>query len=121
MHTTAEFPSPTRIGGRLMFDRHDVENHKRQLMGLTPVDRDPAAPIVLGPPGGPDNQWPIWEYGRLLALKKKFEDAGLNLAAIEGLVPMDEMKAGGPGRDAQQDAEDDSRDDSQQTVHPEID
>ena len=41
------------------------------------------------------------EYGNLLTLKKQFEDAGLNLAAIEGLIPMDEMKSGGPGRDEQ--------------------
>ena len=26
MHTHTEFPQPTRIGGRLMFDRHDIEN-----------------------------------------------------------------------------------------------
>ena len=30
-----------------MFDRHELEQHKRKLMGLTPVDRDPAAPIVF--------------------------------------------------------------------------
>jgi hypothetical protein len=47
MNIAPEFPQPTRIGGRLMFDRHDVENHKRQLMGLTPTDRDPAAPITF--------------------------------------------------------------------------
>ena len=47
MHTAPDFPQPTRIGGRLMFDRHDVENHKRQLMGLAPTDRDPTAPIVF--------------------------------------------------------------------------
>ena len=54
--------------------------------------------VVLGP-AGPEAR--LWEYGRMLALKKKFEDAGLNLAAIEGLVPMDEIKSGGPGRDEQ--------------------
>ena len=36
MHTASDFPQPTRIGGRLMFDRYDVEQHKRQLMGLSP-------------------------------------------------------------------------------------
>ena len=30
MDANRDFPQPTRIGGRLMFDRHDVENHKRQ-------------------------------------------------------------------------------------------
>ncbi len=54
--------------------------------------------VVLGPP---EPQWRLHEYGRLLALKKKFEDAGLNLVAIEGMVPMDEMKYAGPGRDEQ--------------------
>jgi mannonate dehydratase len=54
--------------------------------------------VVLGPT---DGVWKLHEYGNLLKLKKQFEDAGLNLAAIEGLVPMDEMKAGTDGRDAQ--------------------
>jgi mannonate dehydratase len=54
--------------------------------------------VVLGPPGP---EWRLWDYGRMLALKKKFEDAGLDLIALEGLVPMDEMKAGSAGRDAQ--------------------
>ena len=47
MGANQEFPQPTRIGGRLMFDRYDVEQHKRRLMGLTPIDRDPTAPIVF--------------------------------------------------------------------------
>ena len=54
--------------------------------------------VVLGKTDGSDK---LHEYGNLLMLKKQFEDAGLNLSAIEGLVPMDEMKAGTAGRDAQ--------------------
>ncbi len=54
--------------------------------------------VVLGPPG---SEWRLHEYGSMLALKKRFEDAGLNLAGIEGLVPMDEMKSGGAGREAE--------------------
>ena len=54
--------------------------------------------VVLGPT---DGGMRLHEYGNLLMLKKKFEDAGLGLAAIEGLVPMDAMKAGTPDRDTQ--------------------
>ena len=54
--------------------------------------------VVLGPT---DGSFALHEYGNLLMLKTKFEDAGLDLQAIEGLVPMDQMKAGGPGRDAE--------------------
>ena len=54
--------------------------------------------VVLGPVGP---EWQLHEYGRLLALKKRFEDAGLNLLAIEGLIPMDQMKTAGPGADAE--------------------
>ena len=46
MGEQAEFPTPVRVGGRLFFDRHEVENHKRRLMRLAPVERDPAAPIA---------------------------------------------------------------------------
>jgi mannonate dehydratase len=54
--------------------------------------------VVLGTPGP---EWRLTDYGRLLMLKKRFEDAGLNLSAIEGLIPMDAMKAGTADRDAQ--------------------
>ena len=57
-----------------MFDRHDVENHKRQLMGLTPTDRDPAAPITFVTTGQISNElqinrrnsWPAhpWSHPR---------------------------------------------------------
>jgi hypothetical protein len=47
MDPQQDFPVPTSIGGRLFFDRHDVEQYKRRLIGLTLLDRDPAAPIVF--------------------------------------------------------------------------
>jgi hypothetical protein len=45
--TSPDFPSPFRLNGRLMWDRHAVENYKRALMGLEPVERDPQAPITF--------------------------------------------------------------------------
>jgi len=54
--------------------------------------------VVLSPTDGSAK---LHEYGNLMLLKKTFEDAGLNLAAIEGLVPMDAMKAGTADRDTQ--------------------
>jgi hypothetical protein len=47
MSTFNDFPAPFRHGGRLVWDRHDIENYKRSLMGLAPVERDPQAPIVF--------------------------------------------------------------------------
>jgi hypothetical protein len=44
---TPAFPAPYRLNGRLVWDRHEVENHKRSLMGLDPVERDPNATIVF--------------------------------------------------------------------------
>jgi hypothetical protein len=38
MSTLLEFPTPIRFGGRLFFDRHEVENHKRKLMRLAPIE-----------------------------------------------------------------------------------
>lgn len=54
--------------------------------------------VVLGPT---DGSWRLHEYGQMLALKKRFEDYGLELSAIEGLVPMDAMKTGGPDAEAE--------------------
>jgi hypothetical protein len=42
-----ELPAPFRLNGRLVWDRHEVENYKRALMGLPLVERDPQHPIVL--------------------------------------------------------------------------
>jgi hypothetical protein len=47
MSNEPEFPAPYRHSGRLMWDRHELENYKRALMGLAPVERDPNAPIVF--------------------------------------------------------------------------
>jgi hypothetical protein len=47
MSDQANFPTPGRVNGRLYFDRYAVENFKRQLVGLGPVDRDPREPITL--------------------------------------------------------------------------
>lgn len=47
MSEQPEFPTPVRMGGRLFFDRHEVENHKRTLMRLAPVERDQSAPITF--------------------------------------------------------------------------
>jgi len=54
--------------------------------------------VVLG---RTDGVLKLHEYGNMLKLKKQFEDEGLNLQAIEGLVPMDAMKAGSADRDAE--------------------
>ena len=47
MSEQADFPISTISGARHFFARHEVENYKRKLMGLTPVERDPAAPITF--------------------------------------------------------------------------
>jgi hypothetical protein len=47
MSNTPNFPPPFRFNGRLVWDRHEVENHKRALMGIDPIERDPNAPIVF--------------------------------------------------------------------------
>jgi hypothetical protein len=47
MSTSLDFPAPFRLNGRLMWDRFDVENYKRGLMGLPAVERDPHVPITF--------------------------------------------------------------------------
>ena len=42
-----EFPAPTRIRRRLFFERHEIENYKRRLLGLPALERDPREPIEL--------------------------------------------------------------------------
>jgi hypothetical protein len=42
-----QFPTPSRVNGRLYFDRYAVENFKRQLAGLGPVERNPREPITF--------------------------------------------------------------------------
>ena len=47
MSTTPEFPTATRIRGRIYFDRFEVERFKRALLGLPALERDPRAPTEL--------------------------------------------------------------------------
>jgi|HubBroStandDraft_6_1064221.scaffolds.fasta_scaffold2408012_2 hypothetical protein len=42
-----EAPKPVRLGKRLFFDRHEVENYKRRLLGLPLLERDEREPIEL--------------------------------------------------------------------------
>ena len=44
-----QLPEPTRINGRLFFERHQLENAKRLVLGLPVLPRDPTAPIELVP------------------------------------------------------------------------
>jgi predicted DNA-binding transcriptional regulator AlpA len=44
---TTEFPQPIRMGGRLKFIQHEIDDYVRTLAGLPAVARDPAAPIRL--------------------------------------------------------------------------
>jgi len=47
MTAPLDFPAPFKHGGRLVWDRHAIENYKRALLGLPPLDRDPLAPIIF--------------------------------------------------------------------------
>jgi mannonate dehydratase len=54
--------------------------------------------VVLG---GTDGNFALHDIRQIILLKKKFEDAGLTIAAIEGMVPMDHIKRGTPEREAE--------------------
>jgi hypothetical protein len=47
MSTPPEFPAAFRLKGRLLWDRFDVEQYKRSLMGLPLLERDPQVPITF--------------------------------------------------------------------------
>jgi hypothetical protein len=47
MSESVDFPAPFRHAGRLMWERHEVENYKRSLMGLPPLERNPHTPITF--------------------------------------------------------------------------
>ena len=47
MTTLTDFPAPIRHAGRLVWERHGIENYKRALIGLPPLERDPEEPIKL--------------------------------------------------------------------------
>jgi hypothetical protein len=49
--TKFKLSAPTRINGRLFFERFELENCKREILGLPKLDRDPTAPIQLVPAG----------------------------------------------------------------------
>ncbi len=40
------FPSPTRINGRLYWERAEIENYKRALLGLPPAERGSTVELV---------------------------------------------------------------------------
>ena len=44
-----EFPTPRKLNGRLYWDRFDIENHKRTLIGLPTIERNHSTPIELVP------------------------------------------------------------------------
>ena len=46
-----------------------------------------------------EGQGPVWEFLPLLHLRKRVEDAGLNLSVIETIPISDRIKLGLPGRD----------------------
>jgi hypothetical protein len=41
------FPAPLRMGGKLLWEQFEIENFKRSLIGLEPLDRDHSKPIVF--------------------------------------------------------------------------
>lgn len=47
MSTPLELPAPRRHNGRLVWDRFEIENFKRVLLGLAPLERDLQAVIVF--------------------------------------------------------------------------
>ena len=47
MQPTPDFPAPFRLNGRLVWDRHEFENYQTNLLGLTPLERNPEEPIVF--------------------------------------------------------------------------
>ena len=42
-----EFPAPRKLNGRLYWDRFEIENYKRALLGLPPLERSTSTPIEL--------------------------------------------------------------------------
>jgi hypothetical protein len=40
------FPSPRRINGRLYWERGEIEDYKRALLGLPPAERGPTLELV---------------------------------------------------------------------------
>ena len=42
-----EFPAPRKLNCRLYWDRFEIENYKRALLGLPPLERSTSTPIEL--------------------------------------------------------------------------
>ena len=47
MTTLPQFPAPFRMGGKLLWEQFEIENFKRGLIGLEPLERDDSKPIVF--------------------------------------------------------------------------
>ena len=47
MSNDVQFPAPFRHNGRLVWDKFEWENYKRGVLGLAPLERDPAATIIF--------------------------------------------------------------------------
>jgi hypothetical protein len=47
MPTSPQFPAPFRMGGKLLWEQFEIENFKRVLIGLDPLERDESRPIVF--------------------------------------------------------------------------
>jgi hypothetical protein len=46
-HDQVDFPTPIKSNGKLFFARHEIEAHKRVLLGLPSIDHHPHEPILL--------------------------------------------------------------------------
>ena len=49
----------------------------------------------------PDASYPVWDYLSLARLKKRYEDAGFDLAVLEGWPTIDAIRRNAPERDAE--------------------
>jgi hypothetical protein len=47
MTTLPQFPAPFRMGGKLLWVSFEIENFKRELIGLEPLERDDSKPVVF--------------------------------------------------------------------------
>jgi len=50
---------------------------------------------------GPRADLPLWDFRTAALVKKRYEDFGLNVSVVEGWLPMDNIKKGTPGREAE--------------------
>jgi hypothetical protein len=94
---TPAFPAPYRLNGRLVWDRHEVENHKRSLMGLDLIERDPNATIVFVSAAQLTAELPYGRrtLGRRVQGREQGAPATVTVATAEKKDPPGK---GGPGR-----------------------